>query len=109
MIQTTRVYFQQPIQGRRRQNFQLQNVNTTSTVVITAAQYDPNNVPPIHPDERVRHLGDANIWISNIGPHGEDGTPNNGVEFIINVDFFEPLFVVVDITVLDLPATVFHI
>ena len=107
--QTTRVYFQQPIQGRHRQNVQLSNVNTTSSVLVTAAEYNPSNVPPAHPDERVRNLGDANIWISNIGPHGDDGTPNNGVEFIINVDFSVPLFVVVDVTVLDPPAGVFHI
>jgi hypothetical protein len=109
MSNSTRVYFQQPIQGRHRQNFQLPNINTTSTVLVTAAEYDPNRVPPNHTNERVRNLGDANIWISNIGPHGDDGTPNNGVEFIINVDFGSPLFVVVDITVLDPPTQVFHI
>ena len=55
MSQTTRVYFQQPIQGRHRQNVQLSNVNTTSSVLVTAAEYNPNNVPPAHPDERVRN------------------------------------------------------
>ena len=39
--QTTRVYFQQPIQGRHRQNVQLSNVNTTSSVLVTAAEYNP--------------------------------------------------------------------
>ena len=109
MSRSTRIYFQQPFQGRHRQNVQLGNVNTTSTILVTAAEYSPERVPPSHPNERVRNLGDANIWISNIGPHGEDGTPNNGVEFIINVDFNRPLFVVVDITVLDPPTQVVHI
>jgi hypothetical protein len=109
MSQSIRIYFQQPIQGRHRQNVQLANINTTSTVIVTAAEYSPERVPPAHPNERVRNLGDANIWVSNIGPHGDDGTPNNGVEFIINVDFSRPLFVVVDITVLDPPTQVFHI
>ena len=109
MSQSTRVYFSQPFQGRRRQNFQLPNINTTSTVLVTAAEYSPELVPPAHSNERVRHLGDANIWVSNIGPHGDDGTSNNGVEFIINVDFPRPLFVVVDITVLDPPTQVVHI
>jgi hypothetical protein len=109
MSQSTRVYFGQPMQGRNRANIQLSNVDTTSTVVVTAAEYHPESVPPAHPDERVRRLGDANIWISNIGPHGDDGTTNRGVEFIINVDFPNPLFVVVDITVLDPPTQVAHI
>jgi hypothetical protein len=106
--QTFRVYFSQPFHGRRRQNFQIP-VNTTSVVVITAAEYSPELVPPNHPNERVRHLGDANIWVSNVGVHGDDGTPNNGVEFAVNVDFPNPLFVVVDITVLDSPVNITHL
>jgi hypothetical protein len=106
---TIRVYFQQPIQGRRRQNVQIAGVNTTSVAIITAAEYKPENVPPNHPNERIRHLGDANVWVSNVGVHGDDGTPNDGVEFIINVDFPQPLFVVVDITILDDPVSVFHL
>lgn len=107
--QTFRVYFSNPIQGRHRQNIQIGDVNTTSVAFITAAEYFPERVPPNHPDERVRNLGDANIWVSNVGVHGDDGTPNNGVEFIINVDFFVPLFVVVDITIFDSPVSVTHL
>jgi hypothetical protein len=39
--------------------------------------------------------------VSDIAVHGDDATANNGVEFHINVDFPNPIFVVVDITVLD--------
>ena len=105
---TFRVYYSSPMNGRVRRNFQIP-VNVTSVVVITAAEYNPENVPPRHPNERVHHLGDANIWVSNIGVHGDDGTPNNGVEFVINVDFPHPLFVVVDITVLDSPVSITHV
>jgi len=106
-IQTFRVYYSQPMQGRVRKNFQIP-VNTTSVAIITAAEYSPELVPPHHPNERVRHLGDANVWVSNVGVHGDDGTPNNGVEFIINVDFPRPLFVVVDISVLDSEVAITH-
>jgi hypothetical protein len=106
--QTFRIYFEQPLQGRNRQNVQLP-IDTTSVVLVTACEYNPERVPPNHPNERVRNLGDANVWISNIGVHGDDGTPNNGVEFIINVDFNRPLFVCVDITILDTVANVSHI
>jgi hypothetical protein len=106
---TFRVYFSSPIQGRRRQNFQISDVNTTSVAIITAAEYFPERVPPKHPNERVRNLGDANIWVSNVGVHGDDGTSTNGVEFIINVDFFRPLFVVVEITILDSQVSVIHV
>ena len=78
------------------------------SAIITAAEYSPELVPPHHPNERVRHLGDANVWVSNVGVHGDDGTPNNGVEFIINVDFPRPLFVVVDISVLDSEVAITH-
>jgi hypothetical protein len=106
---TFRVYFSQPFHGRRRQNLQISGVNTTSVAIITAAEYSPEFVPPNHPNERRRHLGDANIWVSNVSVHGDDGTPNNGVEFIINVDWPDPLFVVVDITILDVTAAVTHL
>ena len=106
---TFRVYFSQPFNGRRRQNIQIQGVNTTSVAIITAAEYSPELVPPNHPNERRRNLGDANIWVSNVSVHGDDGTPNDGVEFIINVDFPNPLFVVVDITLLDVTAAVTHL
>ena len=106
---TFRVYFSNPIKGRHRQNFQIGDVKTTSVAVITAAEYSPEKVPPNHPNERVRNLGAANIWVSNVGVHGDDGTPNNGVEFIINVDNTQPLFVVVDITILDSQLSVTHL
>jgi hypothetical protein len=108
---TQRVYFGNPVQGRFRVNWQIPGViNSDSVVVITASEYNPEDVPPGFNNERRRFLGDANIWVSNISPHG-DGSPNFGVEFAINVDFPTPLFVVVDITVLDPPQTqnVFHI
>ena len=104
MSYTQRVYYPEPFKGRVHLNryFTRDIINSDSVVVITASEYQPEVVPPNYPNERLRFTGDANIWVSNISPHGE-GTPNFGVEFAINVDFFNPLFVVVDITVIDPP------
>jgi hypothetical protein len=41
------------------------------------------------------HLGDADIWVSNVSPHA------GGVEFILHVDWPEPLNVAVTISVED--------
>jgi hypothetical protein len=98
---TARLYFSQAFKGRRRQNVQFAGVNTSSVAIVTAAEYFPERVPPNHPNERVRNLGDANVWVSNVGVHGDDGTSTNGVEFIINVDNSSPIFIVVDVTILD--------
>ncbi|MBD0692683.1 hypothetical protein [Streptomyces sp. CBMA123] len=54
----------------------------------------------------IYNLGDADVWISNISPHGENdhfsGEPG-GVEFILHVDYPEPLDVAVTICVDDAP------
>ncbi len=50
-------------------------------------------------------LGDADVWVSNVSPHfaqhfpGEEG----GVEFILHVDWPDPLDVAYTISVEDLP------
>jgi hypothetical protein len=107
--QTHRFYFADPFNGRHRQNIQIQGVNTTSVAIVTAAEYSVELVPANHPNERRRKLGDANVWVSNVSVHGDDGTSTNGVEFIINVDFPHPLFIVVDVTILDVIAQVRHL
>ncbi len=49
-------------------------------------------VPVNMQDVFVYHLGDANVWVSNISPHA------GGVEYILHVDWNEPLPVAVTIT-----------
>lgn len=73
-----------------------------SVVVITACEIKEVGNNPNH-----RFLGDADIWVSNIAPHGPPFDPNNGVEWILHVDFFEDLNVLIDITVLDSPVRPF--
>jgi hypothetical protein len=51
----------------------------------------------------IYHLGDANVWVSNISPHREDhfNDEPGEVEFILNVDSGSPIDVAITITVED--------
>jgi hypothetical protein len=108
-------------------NFNWESVITwRSVVVVTASEYDPifvetgipipgpgsppgPGVPQVPPHDFRRFVGDANIWVANIAPHGPNvdrGDPG-GVSFVVNVDFYRPLPVVVDIVVFDNPEELF--
>ena len=100
MPQTIRSFLPQPFHGRRVQNFNWGAIDSDSVVLITASEYVPQSNPPPASNLQ-RFVGDANIWVSNITPHGPPFDNNHGVTFVINVDFPNPLFVVFDITVFD--------
>jgi len=64
--------------------------------VITAAEWTEGNfVFGFRPN-----LGEANVYVTNIGPHNPEGGPG-GVEFHLHVDWPFPLNVIVTITVLE--------
>jgi hypothetical protein len=90
--------------GTVRQNFNLSNISLDSAVIVTAAQFvpDQDHIPnsPIKTAGRPL-LGLANVYVTNVGPHGVDGVEAGGVEFLLHVDWGDPLDVVVTITVLD--------
>ena len=99
MARSIRVFYQ-GVQGRVRRNFNWPPINRKSAVIITAAEWipDPGSLFGL---EGVRpHLGEATIWVSNVGVHGPEGG-DGGVEFHLHVDFPSPLAVMVTITVLD--------
>jgi hypothetical protein len=87
------------VQGRVRCNHNWQPINEKSAVVITAAEWAPAGgifgVTVGRPN-----LGDANIYITNIGPHNPEGA-DGGVEFYLHVDWGAPLNVIVTISVLE--------
>jgi hypothetical protein len=98
--------------GRIRQNFNTGAIRSHASVVhITAAEVvrpDPNVPPPLleagEPSQNfIYHLGEANVWVSNISPHRQDHFAEEvgGVEFILNVDAPSPIDVAVTITVED--------
>jgi hypothetical protein len=94
------------VQGRVRQNFNWDIISARSVVHITAAEVkfgttQTGQDPPLQ--DFFYFLGEeANVWISNIGPHrNEFSGEAGGVEFHINVDSNSPIDVAVTITVED--------
>jgi len=93
-----RVYYgkEHGLRGRCRMNFNWPPINRHSTVIITAGE--ATDVAPQAFDLKTAFvflLGDADVYVTNVSPH--DG----GVEFILHVNWPNPLNVVVDITVLE--------
>jgi hypothetical protein len=99
------------VHGRVRANYNLAFIRSTSVVTITAAQItalDPTLDKPFRevgePGQDFRyHLGDANVWVSNVSPHYNDHYANEpgGVEYILHVDWPDPLDIAVTITIDD--------
>ena len=111
MSQSVR-FVRRGIHGRVGQNYNWDAIKSrTSVVHITAAEIIPPDptVPPVlkqlgEPNQNfMYHVGDANVWVSNVSPHREDhfGGEPGGVEFIINVNSGTPIDVAITITVED--------
>jgi hypothetical protein len=89
------------LRGRCRMNFnwQDQNIGEPSIVHISAAEAHDIGSASVFgmyggPGQDFSYLlGDADVWVSNISPH------RNGVEFILHIDWPEPLNIAVTITV----------
>jgi|SRR5262245_13134708 len=99
------------VKGRVRQNFNLPGIikSAQAVVHITAGEVTLSGqhslvVGPGGAEvaqDFVYHLGDADIWVSNICPHFNSHFPGEpgGVEFILHVNWSSPLNVGVTITV----------
>jgi len=89
-------------QGVIRKNWNFPAINLDSAVVVTAAEFTPQfGGLGGGPKTLGRpHLGTANVYVTNIGPHGAGGEAG-GVEFLLHVDHPNPLDVVVTISVLE--------
>ena len=104
MARSIRLVYKQ-VKGRQRKNYNWAPIKLDSAVLITAAEFKP-----FTPEERRHfggpktagrpHLGDANVYVTNIGPHGPEGS-DGGVEFYLHADADHPIPVVVTITVFD--------
>jgi hypothetical protein len=101
MARSIRVLYR-GVRGRQRTNFNWAPIRLDSAVIITAAEFTPHfGGLGGGPKTLGRpNLGEANVYITNIGAHGSGGEAG-GVEFHLHVDFGSPLDVVVTITVLD--------
>lgn len=114
-----RMYFR-GLKGRNRITINWPGViNFRSVVSISAAEYNPFQIddglrfpelppPPPVQDDFVRFVGAADIFVTDISPHGPRGADPGGVTFALTVNWRDPLPVAVDVTVFDRPVdTVF--
>ena len=90
------------MQGRVKCNYNWdwQRMCERSAVMVTAAEWEAGHAPGDSSPGRPR-LGEANIYVTNIGPHDPEDGPG-GVEFYLHVDSDTPLDVLVTITDLGL-------
>ena len=99
-------YVRRGVQGRVRQNFNLPGIikSRQAVVHVTAGEITPANPSRVlggAEQDFKYNLGDADIWVSNVSPHFNDhfeGEPG-GVEFILHVNWPNPLDVGITITV----------
>jgi hypothetical protein len=95
---SVRVFYRQ-VMGRVDVNLGGFNITNTSTVVITAGQF-VSSTPFFNQNVRLRVHG-PDVYVTNICPHGPEGGPDGGVEFMLHVNSSTPIDVAVTITVLD--------
>jgi hypothetical protein len=97
MSQTVRKYYK-PLKGRHIMNFNWDAIDQGSVVLVTASEFSPSK-PTEHVagTDQHRFIGAANVWVAGIAPHSTPG----GVTFVVNIDWGEPISIVVDITVFD--------
>jgi hypothetical protein len=87
------------VRGRVRLNHNWLPITEKSAVVITAAEWaTPGGI--IAPTVGRPSLREANVYVTNIGPHDPEGG-TGGVEFYLHVDGDSPVDVIVTISVLD--------
>jgi hypothetical protein len=107
MPQSIRVFWK-PFNGLETLNFNWPPIQSNSTVLITASEYEPNAVASEDGSAR-RFVGSASISVLNIAPHGPPSDPNHGVTFRVFVDWGSPLNICTDIVVLDETPDVYYV
>ncbi|MFJ6616765.1 hypothetical protein ACIQOW_04170 [Kitasatospora sp. NPDC091335] len=91
-------------QGTIRKNWNWDGViDLDSAVIVTAAEFTPQFGGLGGGPKTLGRplLGAANVYVTNIGPHGVAGVEAGGVEFLLHVDWDSPLDVAVTISVLE--------
>jgi hypothetical protein len=100
MSQTWRQFWG-PLSGRQPLHFEWSAINAKSTVIITASEY---KVTSPYTNE-YRMIGDAPVWVESIAPRdlSTPGATQNGVDFVVNIDYGSNIYIVTDITLLTPP------
>ena len=97
MAQSVR-FIRRNVQGRARQNFNFGPIRQNSAIIVTACEF--HFFGGIAGAAGRPFLGEANVWVSNVGPHDPEGG-SGGVEFHIHADSPTPIDVMVTISVLE--------
>jgi len=84
-------------------NFNWPPIEANSVVIVTASEYILRPGERFPDQDNQRFIGEANVTVSNVAPHGPPWDANNGVTFVLNVDWPNPIQIATDITVLDPP------
>jgi len=75
--------------GRTRLNLYWPPTDFYPVVTVSATEGDANTAPA------TLFVGNANFTVSNIAPRFD------GVSFVVNIDWFEPLYLWTDVTMFD--------
>lgn len=86
------------VQGRVRHNHNFGPIHQNSAIIITACEF--HFFGGVFGAAGRPLLGEANVYVTNIGPHDPEGG-DGGVEFHIHADWPTPIDVMVTITVLE--------
>ncbi len=82
------------LRGRCRMNFNWPPIKKNSVVLISAAEATVDTGSLFGIENAVSpNLGDADVYVTNVGAH------EGGVEFILHVNWNDPLPILVDILV----------
>jgi hypothetical protein len=105
MSQTARQFWG-PFQGRQPLHFEWSIIDSKSVVIITVSEYKVTNPYT----NEYRFIGDAPIWVESVAPRDASipGITQNGVDFVVNIDYGAPIYIVTDITVLAPPEYILY-
>lgn len=101
---TERIYWGRH-KGRVNLNFNSDRVQRGSVAYVTACEYTPAKKGEVisgDPAPTPWVTGAADITVSDVCPHINP----NGVGFVVNIEWDEPLPIVTDITIFDPPKVV---
>jgi hypothetical protein len=104
MPQTIRKFWRGPFSGRHVLNFNWDQIDSDSVVLVTASLYVAQSNPP--PGANLQRIDDPTKTVSvhNISPHGPPFDNNHGVTFVVTTEggILPPsVFIATDITVFD--------
>lgn len=108
MPQTVRVYWGR-MRGRTPLDFDRPDFNRASTVLTSACEWHTDTARDTRDHDCARFVGDTTVRVGNVAPYGPPTDPNNGMSFVVEVDWEDALPICTDITLLEnIPVQFLH-